>query len=339
MQTKIKAEEKPLGIIESLQQGFNFLNHYLWLLILPILLDLFLWLGPRLSITTLTEHLVATIFNQPDLPEALSTNYDFAIESLKSLGTSYNLMSLLAGLFTGLPSLLARLDFVPSLVTGQTVIHLDTWKSAISWLAILIPAGILLGSLWLTLIVFAHGHDRINSRAFWRRWGWVWLNVNLYLILLVLAILLLSLLFGTLGAVSMALLGSVGATLFSILWVLFVGFSVWLSIGLFFVIPAVAWDGVNLASAIWRSLNVVGRNALSTLGFLILTIVILEGFSRIWLQVSTQQWGLVLSIVGNAYLDTAIMVATFLFYQSRYQAWQKQRARVISQRSEQNDNP
>jgi len=337
MQTLIKTEEKPLGIIESLQQGFDFLNHHLWLITLPVLLDLFLWLGPRLSVASLTEQLLELIFNQPDLPETLPANYDIAVEGLKSLGANYNLLSLLAGLFTGVPSLLARLDFVPSLAT-QTVIQLETWQSALLWMALLIPAGILIGSLWLTQIVFAYGHDRVGSQAFWRRLGWIWLNVNLYLILLMLTILLLSLFIGTLGAVALALLGSAGAALLGILWILFIGFSVWLSIGLFFVVPAVAWDGVNLASAAWRSLNVVGRNALSTLGFLILSFVILEGFSRIWMQLSARQWGLVISIVGNAYLGTAIMAATFLFYQSRYQTWQKKRAQVISQRSEQNDS-
>jgi hypothetical protein len=338
MHTRIAPEEKPLGVIEALQQGFDFLNHHLWLILLPILLDLFLWLGPRLSMATLIEQLVDTLFNQPDLPEALASNAKMVSENFNSLGADFNLLALLAGPFTGLPSLFARLDFIPRVAIPHTLINLTSWQSVLLWLSFLIPVGILVGSLWLTLVVFAYRNEPLAMRAFWGRWGWVWLNVNLYLIVLFIAIVLLSLFFGTLAALFMALMGSVGATLFSILWILFIGFSVWLSIGLFFVIPAVALDGVNLASATWRSLNVVGRNALSTMGFLLLIILITEGFSRIWLQMSTQLWGVLVGILGNAYMGTAIMAATLLFYQSRYQAWQKKRAMVISQRSEQNDN-
>ena len=95
-----------------------------------------------------------------------------------------------------------------------------------------------------------------------------------------------------------------------------------------------ALDGVNLVRAIWRSLNVVGRNALSTLGFLILMLVLTEGFARIWARLSQQEWGVLISIVGNAYLGTAIMAAAFIYYQSRYHHWQKHRALVILAKSD-----
>ena len=133
--------------------------------------------------------------------------------------------------------------------------------------------------------------------------------------------------------------GNVGAAIFAFLWLMFVAFILWLNIGLYFVIYAVALDGVNLAQAVWRSLNVVGRNALSTLGLLILILVLTEGFARIWMQLSSHSWGIPLGILGNAYLGAAVVAASFLFYQSRYHHWQKTRSLVIlNQRSDQNDN-
>jgi len=338
MQTIVETEEKPLGVIESLQRGFTFLNHHLWLLLLPIVLDVFLWLGPRLSVSTLVNRFVDTFFNQPDLPQEFAANFDIAAESLKSLGANYNLLSLLAGPLTGLPSLFARLDFCSLSSPHGGIIDLTSWQMLVMWLLILIPVGILIGSFWLTHVVFSLRRERFLSQAFFSRWGWVWLNTNLYFIVLFVAIVLFSLFVGAIGAFLMLLFGTIGAALFSVLWVLFIGFSIWLSIGLYFVVTAVSLDGVNLASAVWRSLNVVGRNAISTLGFLILVLLLMEGFSRIWMQLSAQTWGVVLSIIGNAYLGAAIVAASFQFYQSRYHFWQKTRALVVlNQRSDQNN--
>jgi hypothetical protein len=338
MQTIVETEEKPLGVIESLQRGFNFLNRHLWLILLPIFLDAFLWLGPRLSVSTLIDRFVETISDQPDLPQEFAANFTLAAESLKNLGANYNFLSLLAGPLTGLPSLFARLDFPALSSSSGQVIDLTTWQAALMWAVVLIPIGILIGSFWLTHVVFSLRRERFLSRAFLGRWGWVWLNINLYFVVLFVSIILLSLLMGAIGSVFMVIFGSIGAALFSILWVLFIGFSIWLSIGLYFVVTAIALDGVNLASAVWRSLNVVGRNALSTLGFLILVMLLTQGFARIWVQLSSQTWGVILSILGNAYLGSAIIAASFLFYQSRYHYWQKTRALVmLNQRPEQND--
>ena len=338
MQTIIETEEKPLGVIESLQQGINFLNRHLWLLLLPILLDAFLWLGPRLSISSLVTSLAESLPVPPDMPAELTVNFDLAVETMKNMGESYNLFSMLAGLLTGIPSLFARLDF-QTVTRPATTIELTTWQSALMWFAILIPLGILIGGFWLTLIVYSLRHERIFTRSFFSRWGWVWLNVNLYLVALAFALVFFSLFFGMIGAVLLGVFGSTGAALFTILWLLFIAFILWLSIGLYFVVYAMALDGINLASAVWRSLNVVGRNALSTLALLILILLLTEGFARIWMTLSSQTWGVVLGILGNAYLGTAVVAAAFLFYQSRYHHWQKTRSLVIlNQRSDQDDN-
>ena len=339
MQTVVETEEKPLGVIESLQQGFTFLNHHLWLILLPIFLDAFLWLGPRLSISSLIDTFLETLLTtQSQVPPEFSANFEAAIESMKSLGTEYNLFSLLAGLLTGMPSLFARLDFQSVATQSAKVIEVTSWQSMLLWVAVLIPLGILIGSFWLTLMIFAMRHGRMVGRAFFSRWGWVWLNVNLYLLALIAALIFASLILGVIATFLIMVLGNAGVMLFTILWVLVIGFSIWLSIGLFFVVIAVALDGVNLAQAVWRSLNVVGRNAVSTLGLLILTLLITEGFSRIWLQLSGQTWGLALGVVGNAYLGAALLASAVLFYQSRYQHWQKNWALVmLNQHSDQND--
>src|SRR5438552_14178602 len=46
------ANAGPTGLIDTLQAGFNTINRHLWLLLLPLIVDLLLWVGPQLTIGT-----------------------------------------------------------------------------------------------------------------------------------------------------------------------------------------------------------------------------------------------------------------------------------------------
>lgn len=334
MQTLIEAEDKPLGVIESLQQGFNFLNRHLWFLIPPVLLDLFLWLSPRVTTSPLVNQLVAWFeAQQANVQDDLAQNIEVSLAFMRQLGETYSLLSLLAGLLTRIPSLMARIEFqaIPSPMGG--VIALDNVQTVGILVAVLIPIGVALGSFWLTMVAFGLLHRPLFSFAFVRRWGWVWLNVNLFLLAIFLAALGMSFVMSMFAVITL-MFGNAGLMLYSIASILLFGFIIWLGIGLYFVVFAVALDGVNLARAVWRSLNVVGRNAISTLGFLLLTFLLTEGFARIWSWLSIRDWGVVVSIFGHAYLGVAIVAASFLFYQSRYQHWRKIRALVMVSQSD-----
>ncbi len=50
--------EVPLGLIDTLSSGFKVVQRRPWLILPPILLDLWLWLGPRWSIQPLADSLL-----------------------------------------------------------------------------------------------------------------------------------------------------------------------------------------------------------------------------------------------------------------------------------------
>ena len=76
----------------------------------------------------------------------------------------------------------------------------------------------------------------------------------------------------------------------------------------------------------------VGRNLPSTLGLLILALILSEGFVRIWVRLSANSWGVPIGILGNAYIGAGLTAATLLFYRARYQQWQRVRSAVASSR-------
>ena len=62
----------PLGVIDSLGHGLQAVVTHLPLLILPLLLDLFLWLGPQLSIAPLLSQALAFVRANPEFASALN---------------------------------------------------------------------------------------------------------------------------------------------------------------------------------------------------------------------------------------------------------------------------
>ena len=53
-----RREAQPTGVIETLSAGFAAVNRQLWVLLLPVLLDVFLWLGPHVSYSPLVGPVV-----------------------------------------------------------------------------------------------------------------------------------------------------------------------------------------------------------------------------------------------------------------------------------------
>ncbi len=322
---------KPLGVIDAIGHGFSLINHHPWLLIIPLLVDLVLWQAPRLSVAGIVNRQLDFLFNQPDLPSTIPPESLAMVDSLRSMGAQFNLLSLLAGPITHLPSYLARTDVAAAGAAAQLV-TLGTVHQVLLAVAIIIPVGLLLGSVWLALTARALENEPRRWSDLLRRTGWIWLNIGLYVLGLVAAVLAISGLLGLFIFALVALGGSAGLTIASFAWLLTLAAIVWASIGLTFVVSAIVLDRVNVARATWRSFNVVGRNLPATLGLLILSLILSEGFIRIWLRLSTNAWGVPIGVLGNAYIGAGLMAATLFFYRARYQQWQRIRSAVAAPR-------
>jgi hypothetical protein len=317
MTTATQTQSKPLGVIDAIQRGFDLINHRLWLLLIPVLLDLFLWRGPRLSpapwVHARLDAWLAQVGSDIELPSEMV----FMLEQTRLLADEMNLFALLTGLVTGLPSFMAR-QGTPATVAILTTT--ETWQVLLA-VVVLIPIGLFIGSTWLALIVRAMQTETPGWGVTLRRAGWLWLNLGLYLAGLTAALVAGSGFFALFLTLLLLILGTGGLTLLSWASLFFFWLVLWVGIGLSFVVSAMAVDGVNVARAVWRSLNVVTRNFPATIGLLLLGLLLTEGFARIWLRLSHQSWGVPLGIVGYAYIGTALVAAGFYFYQARYHHW------------------
>lgn len=57
-----KIDRKPLGAIDALSAGFELVLRRPWILLVPLALDLFLWLGPQIQAKPVFEQMLRVLF-------------------------------------------------------------------------------------------------------------------------------------------------------------------------------------------------------------------------------------------------------------------------------------
>ena len=103
-----RAEPKPpVGVIESLSIGFETVVSHIWLIVIPVVLDVFVWLGPRLSVSSLSQRFTAiwAALQQQSAGGAPSAT---DIQFLNDLSERLNVFSLFSTAPVGVPSLMVE---------------------------------------------------------------------------------------------------------------------------------------------------------------------------------------------------------------------------------------
>jgi len=318
-----------VGVIDTLSAGFNTITRKLWLMAPPVLLDLYLWRGPRLSIVPIVRQMAHFLRDLP--PMSLSgVPPSVLAQGLEDIGQELNLFSLLQNGLMGVPSLIA---WATSGVQGSQlgdVIEIRSWGYLFLISVVLLLVGVFIGSVYLVLITVTLRKDHLALGTVWRRaahcwawamvWGFLLLGAGLFINLAI-----------SLVTVPVALINQdLAQGLFSLMWLTSLGLGMWVALNTFFTVQALVLQDVGLVQAVWRSSSVVRRNLWATLGLIFLSLLIQLGFGQIWQRLNTGSWETLLGILGNAYIGSGVTAAIMIFYLDRYWRWQEeQRADVL----------
>lgn len=265
---------------------------------IPIVLDLYLWLGPRLSPQPLIHRLL------PTLP--------FSEGSQVLLG-GMNLFSLLSSSLLRMPSVggaeTAEPAFVPLLV-----MVVDDGLSLLGWVLLLFSSGLFLGSIYLVLL--AHPLMAETRTGLLRQAGVLWLRaVSLVLFLLTAAFFV-----GLPVTLAITLASMLSPILAQAVSLASLAFLIGIAFYLFFTIEAMVISEVGPLRAAWNSITVVRKNPWSAVGFIILINIIGLGLLRVWRSLGGTGWGAVLAILGNAFVGSGLVASSLLYYRDRYNA-------------------
>jgi hypothetical protein len=309
--TTAQTQTSPPGIIESLSAGFNAVAQKPVLLLIPLLLDLFLWLGPRLSmapvVSDLKKIIGATAAQTADnRPALFDQNVDHILDS-------YNLFSALSTWPLGTPSLLAGNKAGSGPLGSPGTIAIKAMGELAAWMLGLVLAGLLLGSLYLGLIARSTQGDPPSLSTWashtWLYWGRI---VALVFLVLVGAFLLSVLFFLTVEIIAM-----VTAPLASLALLVGIGMGMWGLFHLFFAAHGILLNNLGVRQAVRNSVSIVRRYRISSAGLLLVAVVIGLGLANIWNIPPSESWMRLIAIIGHAFVNTGLVTATFFFYRER----------------------
>lgn len=309
---------KCVGIIESLSAGYRYLGWRLYLLLIPLALDLVLWLAPQVSVAPLLQAVGQFYANMTAVdgmpPDMIEWSRQLA-DGLMTAGDQSNLLGLLIN---------SSLLQVPSgLVAFGPGSSIAIWTIADPIVALGLALvfsllGLLIGVFYIgllaqqlpigaapkvpTLIPFV----RLSLRQ--------WFKLILFVVLVVV------------GLIAIYIPVSLSATLilfFSpalgvFVMLLLSGLSFVLFFYLYFVPAGLIMDNVGLRTAITQSFRLVRTNFWSTLGFFLLTSVISAGCSLLLDRLAFYQpLGTLAAMVANAYIGTGLALALLIFYRTQ----------------------
>ncbi len=299
---------RPIGVFQSLMTGFDKIAAQPLLILPPIILDLYLWLGPRLSVSSFLEELVSFLVKTAETDPALSEQVSLIQTTLMDVGARLNLFALLSSMPVGVPSLMAgRMPILTPLGEAKTISITDP----------LILFGII-----IVLIILAQGfgtqyhlwvarqialEDELADR--WKAWGrMVILSFGLY-------IALISFLFG-LSLVS-TILNLASPYLVVIAVVFGFTFVFWVVVYFAFTPHAIIRYRFGIIRSMMESATIVRWNMLPALGYLGLSFAITWLTNQIWFLPRGDSWFTILAIVGHAFVSATLLTGSYAFFQGR----------------------
>lgn len=304
------------AVITNLSDGYSLVLQRIWLIVLPIALDLYLWLGPRLSARPLTRMLSSFFVAPEQLPEQFRPFVETSLEMLETAGQQYDLFALLSNSLVGMPSYLSA--GLPPGISGSTVVWGEN-SSALLVLAlipVLLALGLFLGSLYMAVIAQLTRMGRVDLKLLFHRLWRYWGLLSLFAVLLAGALTVI----GIPVMIVVQLITMANSPMGELTLLAAQGLFLWMLFHLFFVPHGIVSEE-GLFQALWNSLIVVARNFWPALFLIVVMNLIITGFAIVWDMLSVNAILTLVSIAGNAFIGTGLVAASLIFYRDRLEQW------------------
>ncbi|HNR01856.1 MAG TPA: hypothetical protein PKK59_04910 [Anaerolineaceae bacterium] len=300
----------PPRLFTTILKGFNTVAGQVHLILLPVLVDLFLWLGPKLHIYELFEPTLKLItanmlkLTSSDMLDTMRAATTLYTEMLQEL----NLFSAIRTLPVGVPSLIARLGEVNMPLNYFGTYEVDSLRVGVAALGGLIMLGFFIGTVYFNALARHSQQEAVNFS--WKK------LINQYaqtlVFFLILVALLIAISIPLLILVSILSLISAGLAQFVIVLVGFM--ALWLVLPLVFSPHGIFALDQKVVPSMLLSLRMVRFFLPGTSFFILVCILISEGLNMVWTLPGTDSWLMLVGIGGHAFIVTGLLAASFLYY-------------------------
>ena len=295
----------PPGIIGSLRAGFDVTAGHITAILMPVALDLILWLGPRLSLNTLAQPVLNYI------QQGMTANGGFKPEDVTSMMTLYqqsfkafNVLALLRTFPVGVASLIS--GKLPGLTPlgMPTTMQIDSYLNLVGLVFLLTLIGWLFGGLYFRWVAAIVTPENLPSTV------GVLIQTLFYSVVWVLVcwILGLPIIF------TVSLIFMFNSVVGEVVLVLLAFISMWLIVPVFFSPHGIFVKKQNAFASILGSFQ-MARFTLPTSSLFVLTVFLLAYSSNfLWAIPTNDSWLTLVGILGHGFVTTALLASSFKYY-------------------------
>lgn len=304
--TKTENLPPPPGVINSIRAGFDAIATHITAILLPLLLNLFLWLGPRLRMNALFDSIkpeVVSIWKASGVP---AEDIQRILDWYESTIPSINLFWISRTLPIGISSLFLSRDAAQTPLGAPAILQVSA-AGLFGWIFLLTLIGWIGGGLYFRSVArmsvpSRDGQPLALTRAIAQTifasifWGILSVMVGVPLFLL----LAVTLQFSPFVANLLVLFLSLA--------------SMWVIVPMFFWPHGIFLRQQNFFASIISSVQ-LARFTLPTSSMFVLTVFLLAfGLNFVWSIPPKDSWVTLLSIFGHSFVSTALLAGSFIYY-------------------------
>ncbi len=300
----------PPNLIAALRAGFDAVANKIVIILIPIAFDLLLWLGPHIQIKTLLNRYIDAMASSTIKTLETGDVISSMMDMLHSAASQYNIVSLLRTFPVGVPSLMA--SRLPTAIPYGLPAFVDITHPfmIIALAAVLMLIGIIMGSFYYLLVTQLSLQGKIELNKAVNNWMWSSLQV----ISLALALLLLFIIISIPSVCIISAIALFGIPIGQFAFFIYLGIILWLAFPLLFSAHGIYVNHLGALASVRRSM-VMTRMTLPTTALFILAIFVISGsLDILWRVPSENSWLTLVGVSGHAFITSALLAASFIYY-------------------------
>lgn len=296
-------------IFPALLSGFNTVANKPYLILLPVILDLFLWFGPAWRVDKVFSPLLQRL---PGLPGGENPEIAELMVSFQTLWQdivqNINLAKSLRTFPIGVPSLLvSKTPFLNPLGYPPIFALTSNMQVAVFWVGFLL-VGFFLGNLYFRKIsqqVLIVGDNNLTRSTLYTFFQTLLMPILLFVILSILSIPLMLII---------TLITMVSPAISQLVSTIAIVVVIWILMPLIFTPHGVFLFGQNLIQSMLTSINVVRTSMGKTAWFILFSYILIAGLDYLWQSPAVDNWFLLVGILGHAFVVSGVIAGSFHYY-------------------------
>ncbi|HUI88553.1 MAG TPA: hypothetical protein VLX61_07480 [Anaerolineales bacterium] len=301
---EIQTFPPPPGIIGSLRAGFDTIAAHISAILLPLALDVLLWLGPHISMNQLIQPVLLQFQSFASNTGISTSDLKNAMDMYTQFFQQFNLLGVLRTFPIGVPSLMSGEMPLSTPIGTPMIWQIDSFGQLFGLLLLLTICGWIFGGIYFRWIAALIVPDSSTATAP------AILQTVLYSLVWLILAWMIGLPIGLLLYILFAINSLIGEGALLVLGFL----SMWLIVPLFFSSFGIYLRKQNVFVSFLSGLQMT-RFALPTSSLFVLTMLLIGfGLNFLWAIPENNSWLTLVGILGHAFIVTALVASSFAYY-------------------------